>query len=138
MNVLRKRKKKLSEYEYTLALQYLKYRERWRVSLMFKAAEKERRERLAQKAIAEALPAWEADLRPPRETDPDSRNQQIGAGGVGGLYGAPGFGFGRSDGVARSEYEEMQMIKALQRKEELALQGSGYDLGRTRKTHCDF
>ena len=50
----------------------------------------------------------------------DSRNQQVGAGGgVGGLYGAPGFGFGRSDGVARSEYEEMQMIKALQRKEEL-------------------
>jgi len=119
MNVLRKRKKKLSEYEYTLALQYLKYRERWRVSLMFKAAEKERRERLAQKGNRRGITGMGGGPSSSSRNRSDSRNQQIGAGGVGGLYGAPGFGFGRSDGVARSEYEEMQMIKALQRKEEL-------------------
>lgn len=120
MNVLRKRKKKLNEYEYTLALQYLKYRERWRVSLMFKAAEKERRERLAQKGNRRGITGMGGGPSSSSRNRSDSRNQQVGAGGgVGGLYGAPGFGFGRSDGVARSEYEEMQMIKALQRKEEL-------------------
>ena len=118
MNVLRKRKKKLSEYEYTLALQYLKYRERWRVSLMFKAEEKARKERLAQKGNRRGITGMGGGPSSSSRNRSDSRNQQVGAGGIG-SYGATGFGFGRSDGVARSEYEEMQMIKALQRKEEL-------------------
>ena len=120
VKVLRDRKKKLSEYEYTLALQYLKHRERWRVSLMFQAAEKERRERLAQKGNRRGITGMGGGPSSSSRNRSDSRNQQGGAGAaVSVSYGAPGFAFGRSDGVARSEYEEMQMIKALQRKEEL-------------------
>ena len=117
VKVLRDRKKKLSEYEYTLALQYLKHRERWRVSLMFQAAEKERRERLAQKGNRRGITGMGGGPSSSSRNRSDSRNQQGGAGAaVSVSYGAPGFAFGRSDGVANLD-EEMEMIKTLQRKE---------------------
>ena len=110
MNVLRKRKKKLNEKEYTLALTYLKHRERWRVSLMLAAAEREKRERMQNKGRRGITGQGGGSFN----YRPSSRNQ-IGTPG-GSSYGGL---VGRNDGVARSEYEEMQMIKALQRKEEL-------------------
>ena len=89
--VLQKRKDAVSDKNYTNALAYLKQREIWRVKII-----QEANDRLAKEFVGGK-----------KTFTPGSR--------------ASGRNRSTNDlsGVARSEYEEMQMIKALQRTEEL-------------------
>ena len=90
--ILQKRRDAVAERNYTNALAYLKQREIWRVKMVQEANEKLNKEFVGGKKTF--TPGARASGRNRSTND-------------------------LSGGVARSEYEEMQMIKALQRTEEL-------------------
>jgi len=90
-NVLQQRKNSVAERHYTNAIAYLKQREKWRIKIVQEANDKLAKESVSGKGFT---PGSRASGRNRSANDLNS-------------------------GVARSEYEEMQMIKALQRKEEL-------------------
>ncbi|OUS41831.1 hypothetical protein BE221DRAFT_187764 [Ostreococcus tauri] len=92
--ILQKRRRAVSEKHYTNTLAYLKQREIWRVRLV-----QEANARLAKEYV---------DGSAKKRFTPGSRQS-----------GRNRSTNDLSTGVARSEYEEMQMIKALQRTEEL-------------------
>ena len=90
-NVLQQRKNSVAQRHYTNAIAYLKQREKWRIKIVQDANDKLAKESVSGKGFT---PGSRASGRNRSTNDLNS-------------------------GVARSEYEEMQMIKALQRKEEL-------------------
>ena len=92
--VLQKRRDDVRRREYENALKYLKQREIWRVKMVQRA-----NEQLAKTGSGDNSAKKQRDVAP--------------------ALGRRGAGSDLSAGVARSEYEEMQIIKALQRKEEL-------------------
>lgn len=99
---LRKRHDDVKRREYDNAVRYIKQREIWRVKIVQAANDK-----LAKETNASSRKATPAGFGTPGGS---ARGVGRNRGGAGGDLSA---------GVARSEYDEMQIIKALQRKEEL-------------------
>jgi len=100
---LRKRHDDVKRREYDNAVRYIKQREIWRVKIVQAANDK-----LAKETTnASSRKATPAGFGTPGGS---ARGVGRNRGGAGGDLSA---------GVARSEYDEMQIIKALQRKEEL-------------------
>ena len=100
---LRKRHDDVKRREYDNAVRYIKQREIWRVKIVQAANDK--------------LAAKETNASSRKATPAGFGTPGGSARGVGRNRG--GAGGDLSAGVARSEYDEMQIIKALQRKEEL-------------------
>jgi len=100
---LRKRHEDVKRREYDHAVRYIKQREIWRVKIVQAANDK--------------LAAKETKASSRKATPVGFGTPGGSARGVGRNRG--GAGGDLSAGVARSEYDEMQIIKALQRKEEL-------------------